>query len=136
MIAFKNAKDFDSKPIPIAIDQSNEFVFYVRDNDLPAIHPKKSPLEYLSDKEIYALKRKYKVSTKILQKVQACYKNKKDHIELGDANCIENRLLIKELDLLEKKVESGDGLDKEAICPLSFSVLVNPVCLSSGLIVE
>lgn len=98
MLAIKNAKDFDENPIPIAIDEAGNLIYYVNDNELPALKPKKQPLEYLTDKELYALKKKYKVSNRVLQRVQECYRNKHKHIELGDDNCLENRLLIQELE--------------------------------------
>jgi hypothetical protein len=33
-------------------------------------------------------------------------------------------------------MENGEGLDKEAICPISLAVIADPIVISSGIIVD
>ena len=44
--------------------------------------------------------------------------------------------LIEDLDVLEQEYDRGEGLEKEAICPISQGPIIDPVCLSSGIIIE
>ena len=83
----------------IAFDTTGgEDVWYVRDGELPAITPKKDPFEYLSQKELFALKKKYRIGTSVFRQIRKCYKNKEPTIDFGDDCCIENRLVCQAIE--------------------------------------
>ena len=98
MLAVDNPREYDHNPIKLAVDASGKDVWYVKDQILPAIRATKDPFDYLSEKELFKLKRKYRVGTRIFKQIQKCYKNKHEHIELGDDPCIEHKLLIKDIE--------------------------------------
>ena len=98
MLAIENPKEHDKNPIKLAIDLEGKDVYYVKDQMLPAIRATKDPFDYLDERELYALKRRYRVGTKIFKQIRRCYKNKHEHIDLGDDPCIEHKLLISDIE--------------------------------------
>ena len=97
------AKQFDKKPILLAVGD-REKIYYVKDGSHPAIVTDKNPLDLLSQRELFRLKQKYKVSHKVFKRIERCYEKTNKKIDLNGCNTINNRLLIDDIEnlLLEK----------------------------------
>ena len=76
-VGLKQAKEYSKNPVLIAKCQNNSKndLYYVPEGILPCQNCETNPLELLTKKEIFALKKKYKVSAKLLKKVEECYAN-------------------------------------------------------------
>jgi len=117
-IGLKQAKEYDKNPILIAKCQNNEKnnLYYVPEGILPCQNCKtQNPLELLSKKEIYALKKKYKVSSKLLKTVEECYSNSETEVKIGDeCKSLSGKIFVEELenkilDRLKKEVRVGNA---------------------------
>ena len=115
-IGLKQAKKYSKKPLLIARSATNKKhdLYYVEEGILPCqncVHD--SPLELLSKKEIFQLKRKYKVSARLLSTVEKCFANSDDKIDLGaECKSLSGKIFVEEL---EKKIL--DKLKKEIRVP-------------------
>jgi hypothetical protein len=101
-VGLKQAKQYDKKPILIAKCQNNEKhnLYYCKEGILPCQNCKsQNPLELLSKKEIFELKKKYKVSASLLKKVEACYQNNDSEVDLGkECKSLSGRIFVEELE--------------------------------------
>ncbi len=101
-IGLKQAKEYSKTPILLAKCQNHEKhnLYYVPEGILPCANCKTTnPLELLSKKEIYALKRKYKVSAKLMALVSECYANSDDLINIGDeCKTLSSKIFVEELE--------------------------------------
>ena len=76
----KQAKQYDKNPILIAKSQTNEKndLYYCVEGILPCQNsPTDNPLALLTKMEIFQLKKRFKVSSALLKKVQTCYEKKR-----------------------------------------------------------
>ncbi len=101
-VGLKQAKEYSKKPVLIAKCQlhSKHDLYYVPEGILPCQNCKTTnPLELLTKKEIFALKRKYKVSQKLLRKVEECYSNSETEVNLGDeCKSLSGKIFVEELE--------------------------------------
>ena len=63
------AKEFDKKPILLAVGE-REKLYYVKESDLPAMSKTDSPLGLVSERELFKLKKKYNVTSKVFKKIE------------------------------------------------------------------
>ena len=75
-----------------------EELYWVPDSNLPALNVKCDPMSLISKKELYQLKKKYKVSNRLLQKVTDCYKKNNPEFDFGEMNSLESSLFVSELE--------------------------------------
>ncbi len=104
-VGLKQAKEYDKRPILIAKCRNNpkHNLYYVKEGILPCqdCHTT-SPLELLSKKEIFELKKRYKVSSRLLKKVEQCYSNSDTTVDLGsECKTLSGKIFVEEL---EKKI--------------------------------
>ena len=106
------AKEFTKNPIEVA--RGEERIFFVPEGDLPAIRSSKDPFSMLSEKELFKLKKKYRVPNAVFRKIRKCYEEKDENIALAEYDSLECRLLLKEiedsiLDKLKREYVRKDG---------------------------
>ena len=101
-VGLKQAKAYDKSPILIARSQNNEKhdLYYCLEGILPCQNcASQNPLELLSKKEIYELKRKYKVSSRLLKSVEETYRDNKDSVDIGsEVKSLSGRIFIESLE--------------------------------------
>ena len=101
-IGLNQAQEFSKNPILIARDINNEKknLYWVEDSALPCQNCDKNPLSMLDSKQIWKLRRKYKISTKVMKKIEQCYKNPtSDHVDIGKAGeSLDCRLFLREIE--------------------------------------
>ena len=138
-VGLKQAKKYDNYPILIAKCQNSEKndIYYVEEGILPCQNCATSnPLELLTKKEIFQLKKKYKVSAKLLKQVEKCYANSDEKVDLGaECTSLSGRIFVEELETqiinkLKKQVrhKTADWLpnyDPELIRKFNQSTLLN-----------
>ena len=117
-ISLKQAKQYDKSPILIAKCQNNEKndLYYCTEGILPCQNCKsENPLELLSKKEIFALKKKYKVSAALLKKVESCYRDNDTQVDIGkECKSLSGRIFVEELEnkilnKLKKEIRLGSA---------------------------
>ena len=103
-VGYREAKKYDKNPILLAkSNHSSNDLYYVKDGILPCQNCKTdNPLEMLSQKTIFALKKKYKVSARLLKRLEETYKNQEStDIDLGnEAKSLNGRIFINEIEKL------------------------------------
>ena len=112
------AKKFSSSPMLIARDIHNEkkHLYWVEDSALPCQNCKdNNPLKMLDAKRIWQLRKKYKISARVLRKIEACYSNpKSEDIDLGkDGQSLNCRLFLGDIeDDIIRTLKTEIRLDK------------------------
>ena len=101
-VGLKQAKEYSKKPILIAKCQNNEKnnLYYVEEGILPCQNcASTNPLELLSKKEIYALKRKFRVSSKLMKRVEECYSNSETEVNIeNECKSLAGKIFVEELE--------------------------------------
>ena len=100
-IGLSKARRYSKKPCLLARDLNDETrnVYWVENASLPCMSCQGNAIDLVSHKEIYALKKKYRVSDKTIRKIQNFYKSDKEVIDLKDLgsqimlNEIEDKIL-------------------------------------------
>ena len=135
MLAIENPRDYDKNPIKLARDAGGDDIYYVKNGELPGIRPRKDPFEYLSQDELYAMKKRYRVPTSVFKRIRKCYKNKHEHIDLGDDSCIENHLVIKEIEASILKKMKRVYINKSAkLLPFYDPKITGKIALHTSII--
>ena len=81
-------------------EQPFQEVFYIPDSALPALNVEADPMSLITKKELYALKRKYKVSNKLISQISNMYKKNEKEIDFGDDPKLEHMLFWQDLESL------------------------------------
>ncbi len=101
-VGLKQAREFSKNPILIAKCQNHEKhnLYYVEEGILPCRNCERTnPLELLSKKEIYALKRKYKVSSKLLKTIEECYSNSETEVNIeNECKSLASKIFVESLE--------------------------------------
>ena len=85
-VGLSRAKDYSKTPCLIARDlnDSSKNVYFVEDASLPCMSCSGNALDLVTSKQMFALKKKYRVSDKILRQIQKFYKSDKEVLDLKD----------------------------------------------------
>ena len=75
-----------------------EEVYWVPDSNLPALNVKCDPMSLISKSELYQLKKKFRISNRILARVTECYKRNNPEFDFGDMTSLESSLFVSELE--------------------------------------
>jgi len=102
--ALKYTKD------PILIcksDKPSQQLFYVPDAALPALSIDNcDPMSLVSPEELFYLKKKYRAPQSLIKKIQKCYAENSDEIDIGDDISLEKKLFCKSLeDIILNKIK-------------------------------
>ena len=99
-IGLSQAKQYSKKPCLLARDLNDESkdIYWVEDAPLPCLSCKDNPLSLVSRKDIFALKKKYRVSDAVVKKIQKFYNGNKTTLNLGKDDSLGNRIMIGELE--------------------------------------
>ncbi len=86
-VGISKAKKYSREPCLIArnLNDESKNVYWVENASLPCMSCSGNAIDLVSQKEIYALKKKYRVSDKTIRKIQNFYKSDKEVLDLkGD----------------------------------------------------
>ena len=96
-----SALKYTKEPYLIArSEEPFEEIYWVPDSSLPALNVKCDPLSLITKSELYQLKKKFRVSNRLLSRVTECYKKNNPEFDFGDMNSLENSLFVSELESL------------------------------------
>jgi len=76
-VSLSEAKKYSNNPVLIARDIHDEKknIYYVEDSALPCQNcPEENPLNMLTKKQIWSLRKKYKISARVLKKLRSVTK--------------------------------------------------------------
>jgi len=99
-IGLSQAKQYSKKPCLLArnLNDTAKDIYWVEDAPLPCLSCKDNPLSLVSKKDIFALKKKYRVSDSVVKKIQKFYNGNKTTLNLGKDDTLGNRIMIGELE--------------------------------------
>jgi hypothetical protein len=99
-IGLSQAKQYSKKPCLLArnLNDTAKDIYWVEDASLPCLSCKDNPLSLVSKKDIFALKKKYRVSDSVVKKIQKFYNGNKTTLNLGKDDTLGNRIMIGELE--------------------------------------
>lgn len=103
------ALTYDKNPYLICrSDDPFEEIFYVKSASLPALDlPDCDPMSLLSKSELFALKKRFRVGNKVIQKVVDCYKKGKPEFDFGPNQKLEESLFVSSVeDLILEKLKT------------------------------
>ena len=102
------ALKYTKEPILICkSDKPAEKVWYVPDAALPALSISNcDPMSLVSPEELFYLKKKYRAPMSLIKKIQKCYAENSDEIDIGDDISLEKKLFCKSLeDIILNKIK-------------------------------
>ena len=79
-------------------ESPNEEIYFVPDSALPALNVKCDPLSLVTQQELYALKKRYRVPNSLIKRIQACYKKNEEEFQLPEDVSLESSLFISSLE--------------------------------------
>ena len=99
-IGLSQAKQYSKKPCLLArnLNDTAKDIYWVEDASLPCLSCKDNPLSLVSKKDIFALKKKYRVSDSVVKKIQKFYNGNKTTLNLGKDDTLGNRIMVGELE--------------------------------------
>ena len=99
-IGLRQAEVYSTKPCLLARDMNDESkdIYWVEDAALPCISCKESPLSLVSRKQLYDLKKKYRVSDSVFRRIETFYKSDKKTLNLKKDDNLGTRILIDEIE--------------------------------------
>ena len=117
-VSLSEAKKFSNNPVLIARDINDEKknLYWVENSQLPCQNcPTDNPLNMLTKKQIWTLRKKYKISARVLKKIEKCYQDPKStEVDLGrECQSLETRIFLEELETaILSKLKTEVRLDK------------------------
>jgi len=100
-VGLQQAKLYSKKPCLLARDLHDETknIYWVEDAALPCLSCKdNSPLSLVTKKQIFQLKKKYRVPDKVLRKIENFYKSDRESLNLKEHDSLGARILVQELE--------------------------------------
>ena len=100
-VGLQQAKLYSKKPCLLAknLNDDSKDVYWVQDAPLPCLSCKGvSPLSLVSKKEIFQLKKKYRVSDAVIREIERFYQSDKDTLNLKKQDSLGARILVQELE--------------------------------------
>ena len=137
-IGLTTAKKYSKSPCLLARDLLDETkdVYWVEDAPLPCISCGDfSPLSLVSKKEIYNLKKKYRVSDAVVKKLERFYASDKDVLNLKQLDSLGARIMVSEIEntilgSLKRKYRSPSS----SLMPYYDPTLSGRIALHTGVI--
>ena len=132
-VGITRAKKYSNKPCLICKDLNDpsKSIYWVEDASLPCMSCKGNAIDLVSQKEIFALKKKYRVSDKTLQKITNFYKSDKEVLDLKDLG---SKIMMEEIeDVILKQLKSKYRDPNASFMPYYDSELSGQIALHTSL---
>ena len=99
-VGLSQAKNYSKKPCLLARDLNDETknIYWVEDAALPCLSCKENPLDLVTKKQIYQLKKKFRVSDKAIKKIENFYRSDRETLDLKEHDNLGSRILVQELE--------------------------------------
>lgn len=99
-VGIQQAKLYSNKPCLLAkdVDDASKDVYWVENASLPCLSCKDNPLQLVSKKKMYNLKKKYRVPDRVLKKIENFYKSDREMIDLKGDNTLGARIMVQEIE--------------------------------------
>ena len=100
-VGLQQAKDYSNKPCLLAknLEDDSKNVYWVPDAALPCLSCKDSnPLSLVTKKQLFQLKKKFRVSDAVIKKIEKFYQSDKDTLNLKELDSLGARILVQELE--------------------------------------
>ena len=99
-IGLTKAKNYSKNPCLIARDLNDESknIYWVEDASLPCLSCKDNPLDLVTKKEIFKLKKKYRVSDRTIKKIEKFYQSDRETLNLKESDNLGSRILVQEIE--------------------------------------
>ena len=99
-VGLEMAKMYSVKPCLLAknIADESKNVYFVPDAALPCLSCKENPFNLVPKKKLFALMKRYRVSNKVVRKLQKFYNSDKDAIDLRGDDNLGARIMIQDIE--------------------------------------
>ena len=99
-IGLTQAKRYSKKPCLLAKDLNDESksVYWVEDAPLPCLSCKDNPLSLVTKKEIFRLKKLYRVPDAVIKKIEKFYQSDKTTLNLKEHDSLGSRILVQDIE--------------------------------------
>ena len=99
-IGLQQAKKYSKQPCLLARDLNDESrsIYWVEDASLPCLSCKENPLDMVTRKQIFQLKKKYRVSDAVIKKIEKFYRSDKDTLNLKEHDNLGSRIMVQEIE--------------------------------------
>ena len=99
-IGLQQAKKYSKTPCLLAKDlnDENRSIYWVEDASLPCLSCKENPLDLVTRKQIFQLKKKYRVSDAVIKKIEKFYRSDKDTLNLKEHDNLGSRIMVQEIE--------------------------------------
>lgn len=99
-IGLSQAKKYSNKPCLLARDLNDDTkdIYWVEDAPLPCISCKDNPLSLVTRKQIFQLKKKYRVSDAVIKKIEKFYQSVKTTLNLKQHDSLGSRILVQDIE--------------------------------------
>ena len=99
-VGLQQAKLYSKRPCLLAKDMNDESkdVYWVEDASLPCLSCKDNPLSLVSQKQMFALQKKYRVPARVMKKIQNFYKSDREMIDLKGDTSLGAKIMVQEIE--------------------------------------
>ena len=99
-VGLNQAKNYSKEPCLLARNLSDESknIYWVEDASLPCLSCKENPLDLVTKKQIFQLKKKYRVSDKVIKKIQKFYSSDRQTLNLKEHDNLGSRILVQDIE--------------------------------------
>ena len=99
-IGLQQAKKYSKQPCLLARDlnDENRSIYWVEDASLPCLSCKENPLDLVTRKQIFQLKKKYRVSDAVIKKIEKFYRSDKETLNLKEHDNLGSRIMVQEIE--------------------------------------
>ena len=100
-VGLQQAKNYSKKPCLLAknLNDESKNVYWVEDASLPCLSCKEnSPLNLVTKKQIFALKKKYRVPDSVIKKIERFYQSNRETLHLKGQDTLGARILMQEIE--------------------------------------
>jgi|TARA_B110000196_G_scaffold9779_1_gene8213 hypothetical protein len=99
-VGLRQARNYSTKPCLIARNLEDEAknIYWVEDASLPCLSCKGNPLDLVSKKTLFQLKKKYRVQDKAVQQIQDFYASDKDTLDLKKYDNLGARIMVQDIE--------------------------------------
>ena len=132
-VGLNKAKKYSNQPCLICRDLNDptKNIYWVEDASLPCMSCQGNALDLVSQKEIFKLKKKYRVSDKTIRKIQNFYKSDKEVLDLKDLG---SQIMMQEIEqVILKQLKTKYRNDTANYMPYYDAELSGKIALHTSL---